>query len=151
MGPLGSLLLRPQLQRATLSRGNGLWASSRCNSRYSGCIGLSRRSFSVTLALPACAPGCGPGSSSCGGGGPPGLIRLGLALFGCNGRRAAVAPSRASRRAWLATERRQTCMLREAAAAPEAPGPARPAPGRVVSGAAADGRGTAAREQTCVM
>jgi hypothetical protein len=54
MGPLGSLLLRPQLQRATLSRGNGLWASSRCNSRYSGCIGLSRRSFS----------GCNAGAAS---------------------------------------------------------------------------------------
>ena len=33
----------------------------------------------------------------------------------------AAAPLRASRRAWLATERRQTRMLRKVAAAPEAP------------------------------
>jgi hypothetical protein len=121
MGPLGSLLLRPQLQWATLSRGNGLWASSRCNSRYSGCIGLSRRSFSgcnagaasvgaVDLAA-AAAAAAAPLSdsdwpySAATAAEPPEVLR----------------PSRASRRAWLATERRQTCMLREAAAAPEAP------------------------------
>ena len=33
----------------------------------------------------------------------------------------AAAPLQASRRAWLATERRQTRMLRKVAAAPEAP------------------------------
>jgi hypothetical protein len=61
----------------------------------------------------------------------------------------AAAPLRASRRAWLATERRQTRMLRKVAAAPEAPAGA--ASGRVVSGAAAEGRSTAVKEQTRVM
>ena len=56
---------------------------------------------------------------------------------------AAEAPLRASRRAWLATERRQTRMLRKVAAAPAA--------GRAVCGAAAEGRSTAVREQTRVM
>jgi hypothetical protein len=51
MGPLGSLLLRPQLQRATLSMGNGLWVSSRCNSRYSGCIGLLQVTISESVFL----------------------------------------------------------------------------------------------------
>ena len=44
----------------------------------------------------------------------------------------AAAPLRASGRAWLATERRQTRMLRKVAAAPEAPG-ARSAPGEFLS------------------
>ena len=44
----------------------------------------------------------------------------------------AAAPLRASRRAWLATERRQTRMLRKVAAAPEAPG-ARRAPDEFLS------------------
>jgi hypothetical protein len=44
----------------------------------------------------------------------------------------AAAPLRASRRAWLATERRQTRMLRKVAAAPEAPG-ARSAPDEFLS------------------
>ena len=61
----------------------------------------------------------------------------------------AAAPLRASRRAWLATERRQTRMLRKAAATPS--GGAGAAAGRVVSGAAAEGRSTAVREQTRVM
>jgi hypothetical protein len=48
----------------------------------------------------------------------------------------AAAPLQASRRAWLATERRQTRMLRKVKEAPEAP---------------AFGRSTARSKQTCVM
>jgi hypothetical protein len=148
MGPLGTFLLRPQLQRATLSRGNGLWASSRCNSRYSGCIGLSRRSF-CNAGAASLRPGLWTWQQQLLRRRPPyptrtGLIRLQRPQSRCGaGGAARGAAAFASEQTRMACYR--TANLHAERSCSGAAG------GRVVSGAAAEGHGTSAREQTCVM